>query len=348
MAKQSPKVVPFEQVIAALLDNNTPFSPTYLHRFSDLSAANLKELKKIWPKIDPERRSSLISDLEDLTNHDTIVCFDEIGQIALKDPEARVRAGALNLLWECDDKSLVPVYINMMQKDPDEVVRATAASGLGIFVYLGELEEIPSSLLTKIDDVLLETIKGKDTPLVHRRALESLGYSSRDEVPELFEKAINMTDEQWQASALFAMGRSADSRWEKYVLQKLAVDGEVQLEAARAAGELELKTAREPLLDLLTKTEELDNDLRNVIIWSLSKIGGENVRDTLEKILEDTEEDEEIEFIQNALDNLKFTEGIGILNMLDIDPEIAASSLQVLFEDSDSDKDSHSHRPSKN
>ena len=183
--KPTSKVAPFEQVIKALLDNTNPFSPTYLHRFSDLSPADVIELKKIWPNIETERRASLLKDLEELNNHDTLVCFDEISRIALKDTDPRVRAVGINLLWECDDNHLAPIFIEMMHHDPDEVVRATAASALGMFVYLGELEEIPSQLFSKVETALLEAMKHKDSSLVQRRVLESLGFSSRDEVRPL-------------------------------------------------------------------------------------------------------------------------------------------------------------------
>ena len=331
---QKTKVIPFDQVIAALLDNKKPFSPTYLHRFSDLNDGDVKELKNIWSKIEKDRKAALMVDLEELNNHDTLVCFDAISQIAINDPDPKVRACGITLLWECDDDGLVPRFIQMMQHDPDEVVRATAASALGMFVYLGELEEIPEKLLKQVETVLLEVMNSKDSPLVKRRVLEALGSSSRQEVPELLEKAYNMEDEQWQSSALFAMGRSADNRWEKHVLDRLDARDEILFEAARAAGELELEAAREPLLDMLQKEdEELDEDLRDAIIWSLSKIGGEDVRDVLEKMMDETEDEEELEFIQNALDNLDFTESSApILGMLDFQPKIEEEGLDFIID----------------
>ena len=45
-------------------------------------------------------------------------------------------------------------------------------------------------------------------------ALESLGYSSRPDVIKLIESALQRTESEWQASALTAIGRSADERWE--------------------------------------------------------------------------------------------------------------------------------------
>lgn len=351
--KQTTNVVPFEQVIQALLDTSKPFPPTYLHRFSDLPTREVQELRKVWPKLEDQRRVSLLEDLEDLNNHDTLVCFDDLGRIALEDQDPRARAIGINLLWECDDNHLVPTFIKMMQEDNDEVVRATAASALGMFVYLGELEEIPAPLLAQIESALLAVMNQKDSSLVQRRVLEALGFSSRDEVPPMIEKAIRTADEQWQASALFAMGRSADTRWEKYILKALPIDGEIQMEAIRAAGELELSSAREQLLELLENPEEMEEDLRDAIIWALSKIGGENVRETIEKVLDIIEDEEDMEFIQQALDNLEFTEGANALNMFDVLPKDLEGLVDDFNLDEGDDNDSlteddHPHKPSRN
>jgi HEAT repeat protein len=342
---QKTKVIPFDQVITALLDNNKPFSPTYLHRFSDLTDENLKDLQNIWTNIDKERKASLMKDLEDLNNHDTLVCFDSISHVGINDSDPRVRASSINLLWECDDDKLVPKFIHIMQHDADEVVRATAASALGMFVYLGELEEIDEKLLKQIETALLNVMNNpKESSLVQRRVLEALGYSSREEVPALIEKAYHKEDEQWQSSAIFAMGRSSDGRWEDYVLKSLDAQDEIQFEAVRAAGELEMESARTPLLALLDMGEDdLDEDLRDAVIWSLSKIGGEDVRDVIEKMMDETDDDEVLEFLQNALDNLEFTEGANLFGLVDLetknDPEGLDFIIDLKSKDDDEDED---------
>ena len=58
--------------------------------------------------------------------------------------------------------------------------------------------------------------------------------------------------------------------------------------------------------------EAQDSEIRAAIFWSLSKIGGEEVRETLETILEETEDEEEVEILEEALDNLSFTEDVGL------------------------------------
>jgi HEAT repeat protein len=318
MAKIKKKFIPFSQVLVSLQDTSRPFPPVHLHRFSDLTGTDLAQFKNVWSKIETNRRASLLEDLEELAESDTVVSFDELAKFALSDPEPRIRETALRLLWECEDKKLIPIFLNMMEKDENSLVRASAATALGLFVYKGEVEEIPTELLENIVDHLLKVEKGADDPIVRRRALESLGYSSHDEVQRMIQEAYQLSDKEWQASALFAMGRSADESWEKAILDRLdAHEPEVELEAVKAAGELELQSAREPLISKLDHYSDMDEEVRLSVAWSLSQIGGEQVREVLEKLVEEIEDDEEADYIELALENLAFTEDLPGFGMFD-------------------------------
>ncbi len=66
MAKIKKVQAPFKAIITELLDTSKPFSPTNLHRFSDIDPADLASLRIAWPKVDTARRVSLLEDLEDL------------------------------------------------------------------------------------------------------------------------------------------------------------------------------------------------------------------------------------------------------------------------------------------
>ena len=323
MSKTKKSVVPFKQVVADLLDSSKPFSPTHLHRFSDIDPADLALLRISWLKVDPLRRVALLQDLEDLADTDTLVSFDDLARFALDDTEPEVRASAIRLLWEANDEKLIPILIKLMQSDPDEMVRASAAGGLGLFVFLGELEEIKTDNYKTVVSSLLAVYRSTDKPVVRRRALEALGYSSDEQIPALIEEAYDTNDKDWLASALFAMGRSADERWEKQVLANMdSPNADVQLEAVRSAGELELASARKLILELLKKPEELDDELRTAAIWSISQIGGKGVRERLAKLSEATEDEDEASFIDDAMDNLDFNEGMVSFGMLDMTPKI--------------------------
>jgi len=312
--------VSFQTVVEALFDEGQPFPARYLHRFSDLPPADLKILFKVWPKVSPQRKHTLLEDLEYLAETDTLTCFDDLAHPLLTDPDAPVRVLAIRLLFECEDKKLVPIYLDILKHDENIEARAAAANILGLFVYLGELEEIPAEIHHAIEEQLLEAATSAKETLVRRRALESLGYSGREQVIPLIEAAYRDRNPDWVVSALFAMGRSADERWKKQVLSKLHdPDEDIRSEAVRTAGELELGPARSILLDLLEDEEDLE--LRREIIWALSKIGGEGVRDRLEELFDLETDDEEAEFIEEALDNLFLTEDMAELDLFGVEPD---------------------------
>ncbi len=322
MAKNNPSKVSFAKILEALQDTGAPFSPIYLHRFSDLAPEDLASFKDAWPKVPTARRQALLEDLEELAESDTLLNFDDLGRFALQDSDPQVRIRAINLLWETEDKKLIPVYLRMLTEDADTEVRAAAASALGLYVYLGELEEIPEETHKQVEDSLLTAATGDEPVIVRRRALESLGYSSRPEVPPLVEAAYRKGNPDWLAAALFAMGRSANQRWRDNVMEMFDHASEqVRMEAVRAAGELSLDSARIPLLKMLREEGEEDDDVRLTAIWALSQIGGEHVRDVLEGLLEASEDDDEAGFLENALDNLSFTEDLSQFDLFAYDPE---------------------------
>lgn len=309
----------FDEVIAALRDGSNPFPARYLYRLSGLEGEELGLLARIWPALSTTRRLGLLEDMEMLADSNTMMHFDAVNRIALGDEDARIRLTAVRSLWPSEQPALVPKLFDLLDHDDNPEVRAQAAGALGRFVYLGEVGKIPEVTLKQAEDRLLDIMESDEDELVQRRALESLGYSSRAEVPDLIEEAYESDDDEWIASALFAMGRSADDRWAPLVIERLN-DSSVELsrEAARAAGELELAEALPVLIDLL---QDEDSELRLAAAWSLSQIGGNGVAEALEELLERTEDEDEIDLIENAIENLALTQEMSDLNLMDFSPE---------------------------
>ena len=130
-------------------------------------------------------------------------------------------------------------------------------------------------------------------------ALEALGFSSREEVPALIETAFHHSEYDWVVSAIFAMGRSCDKRWQEPVVKMLDhVLPAVRTVAARAAGEIEISDARERLIELL---EDDNDDARMAATWSLSQIGGEGVQEALDLMLAETEDPEQADLVIYSL-----------------------------------------------
>jgi HEAT repeat protein len=309
----------FQKVLDSLLDSRE-FPRRYLQEFSDIGTPELRTLMDVWPRVELSRKLSLLDELDALAESDTLVSFDDLASALLTDPEPQVRVRAIRLLDETEDIKLVPSFLDMLNNDPDLGVRTEAATALNLFVDLGELEEIPESIYHQVEDALLISITGEDDVRVRRAALESIGYSSREEVATLIQSSYQREDPNWKVSALTAMGRSADERWSDEVTRALvSVNDNIRRAAVQAAGELSLKSSRPLLLRMLS--EEEDSSVLSAVIWSLSQIGGEDVRTYLENLLDQMEDEEQIAFLEEALDNLAFTEDLERFDLFSYDPE---------------------------
>ena len=308
-----------KQLLDAMLNEEKPLHPSYIYRLSDLTEEDLDVLQKSWPKVAAWRRKAIMEDVEEIGQNDYVLSFEEFARYGVQDNEPGVRELAVRSLWEYESRDLIPLYLELLASEDNYNVRAAAATALGKYIFLGEIEELPASTQRRIEDRLLDIVNGKENVLVRRRALESLGFSSREEIPALIENAYNAGSVDWLVSALFAMGQSANKDWTPWVISKLDSDNpEILLEAVRAAGELEISESVPRLIDLL---EEDDYDLRMTAIWSLSQIGGEGVRARLEDLYDETDDEDEADFIDSALDNLDFTEDIALFDLLEVPEE---------------------------
>ena len=307
-------------IIQALLDENTPFPPKYLHRLSDLESEELSLFENSWQKIPEKKRYTLLEDLETLAEADTLLYFEAISRIAIHDPSPRVRFLAIRSLSLYDiSTDLIPILIDILNNDVDKEVRAIAAQTLGEFVYLGEIDSISPSRQKEVESHLIQATKKVEASLVKRRAIEALGYSSNEEVIDIIQTAYDIGELEWTVSALSAMGHSYNKRWNPYIIEHISnPNDDIRFEAIRAAGELEIKETVPVLLESL---EDSSNEIRSASIWALSQIGGEGIFETLNNLLDNAEDDEEINFLEMALDNLSFNEDFKLFELLEI-PEL--------------------------
>ncbi len=294
--------------IHKLLDTSQPFPPQYLLVFSDITDDDMAVVQEIWPQVTVSRKINLLQDLEALMEADTLVSCDDFARFALNDEDANVRSSAISLLWECEDPKLALHFCKVLVSDPSELVRAAAAAALGKFILMGELDEISKKIYNEIVAILLETYNNEQYDHVRQEIMRALSYKEDKDIQSMIQQAFASSEKDWIIAALESMGRSADIRWRDNILEMLdSVEPDFQYEAIRAAGELELKPARAPLLELLDEANG-NADLRYQIIWALSKIGGDSVYETLQDMLDNAEDDEEYDILELALENLEFTD----------------------------------------
>jgi HEAT repeat protein len=299
------------------MDNPVPHK--FYYQLSDLNPKELAAFEATWHELVAERRLSVMDDLHELAEANFEVNFDGIFRLGIEDEDAEVRATSIRALWEAEDETLIAPFITALQKDPTATVRAAAASALGRYVYLGEIEEINETFLKRVEVALLAAINGTDEIEVRRRALEAIAFSSKAEINDLIKKAYAETDELWRVSAVFAMGRNSDEAWAPTVLKEMnSPSPEIRFEATRAAGELGLKHA---VTDLISHTDDGDTQVREAAIWSLGQIGGPEAQEHLRALLAKTTDDAEQDFIQEAIDNADFADEIESLDFLNFDEE---------------------------
>jgi HEAT repeat protein len=204
-----------------------------------------------------------------------------------------------------------------LQNDSNFEVNASAAAALGKFVLLGELEEIPEESANMVQDLLINEYIKTENDFTKQRILESLGYSSNEKINQFISNAIKKDDKKWQLSALFAISRSANNIWEKIVVEKLSdLDPDIQIEAIKAAGELEIESSKELIIEYLESSSP-DKELHMQAIWALSKIGGNDIKELFEEMIEESDDDEKTEILEMAMDNLDLTNGMPSFGLFD-------------------------------
>jgi HEAT repeat protein len=304
-----------QSVIDALLDVDHIFPARYLPFFSDITEQGFNAVREVWPSVPVERKVSLLSDLELAMESDSLLSFDTLAKFALNDDEPNVRSQAISLLWESDDPAYLDILVEILDSDPSTLVQVSAAAGLGRFVLMGELDEIPPRLHKLAISSLRESQTGELSKDVQQEILKSLAYTGSTEINRQIEQAHADPDPTWKLAAVIAMGRTADERWESKILKEMDSNiTAIQNEAVKAAGEIELETARIPLLDML-ESGISDFELRLHVIWALARIGGEDVKESIQALLDEADDEEEIDVIEMALEHLEFSEELPDLDL---------------------------------
>ncbi len=259
---------------------------SHLFILSKMDAPSLTTFKEMWPSIPVQRRRDMLQEMMEITEVNFEVDFDPVFLLGLGDIDAQTRALSIRGLWEHEKPSLIRPLIHLLKTDETAMVREAAASALGKFIYLHELEELDSSEALLAEEALLETIyQGSEDIDVRRRAVEAVSFSSDRRIPPIIESAYYSDYDKMQVSAIFAMGRNADPRWLPLVIEELDNPvSEIRFEACRACGELEAKDAVEKLVSLIE--EDSDVEVQEMAIWALGKIGGQTAREALEECLE--------------------------------------------------------------
>lgn len=260
-----------------------------LYNLSKMSPEALGIFKQAWPTMATKRRRAVMQELMDITEANFEVDFNPVFLLGMADDDEKVRATAIKSLWEYEHPDLIRPLIHLLKTDESVMVKEAAATALGQFIYLRELEEIDWGEATLAEEALLETIyHPTEDANVKRRAVESIGFSGEANIAQIIENAYYDDNDKMRISAIFAMGRNADARWIPWLIKELDNgSAEFRFEAARACGELEAKAAVDKLVILV---DDEDLEVREMAVWALGRIGGDTARKMLEACAESDDE----------------------------------------------------------
>lgn len=288
------------EVEAALLRGEYPRST--LVGLSDLSAAEARRFRRSWGAVAPDVRLAVVSELKDLAEERVDYLFGRVLRAVLDDPEPGVRQRAIGGLWEEQDPTLADLLVALLENDPSEDVRAEAARALARFAELAELGECDEDLADRVRSTLLTTMDHVGESLhVRARALEAASvFAGEERVRAAIDVFFDEDDTGFRATALYAMGRSANASFLPRVLNETASDdAEIRFEAARAAGHIGDSSALPLLADLAT---DEDAEVRHAAISAIGDIGGKAAVRYLRRIAEAAAAAEE-ELVEAALED---------------------------------------------
>jgi HEAT repeat protein len=298
----------FEALLDALRDEELPLPLQDLEKLSDLDRARLETFLSTWSQLSTGRKSLLLSTLGQQADEKFELSFEAINRAVLTEPEADIRRIAISNLWECEDERLVPTYLEALDDKTSTDVRIVAAEALGRYVLLGENAKIAREILSDIENALISTVASDPQVGLLKASVEALGYSSRPEAVRIIADAYEAGEEALRGSALIAMGRSYSEQWKPIVMEELLSPSPVlRNEAARAAGELEIREAVSLLIDLL---DDASDEVRESAVWSLGLIGGDRARKALLELQETSSPEDPLnQVLEDALDHIAFLDG---------------------------------------
>jgi HEAT repeat protein len=266
-----------------------PVSDSRLALLSELEESGRGLLAEEWERIPAPARADLLEELVALADERIELNFEAVARVALGDPEAQVRQLAIEALGESTDRQVGGELVQLLEEDPQEAVRASAAAGLRAFALMREFDSGDIELGDRVIDALRARYEDRTEAVnVRGAALEAVSVRALPWVPGLITDAYYDDDRELRLAALRAMGSTADTRWFDLLEDDLqSGDPDIRSEAAIAVGEI----ADESGVDLLAPL--LGDEVRSVVTAALQALGtiaGEEATDMLRTFVAETED----------------------------------------------------------
>lgn len=267
---------------------------------ADLDRAGASRFAQQWPALPPETREAVARQMLELAELRVDLHFGRVLRMLLDDPSATIRQLAASALWEDEGADLPIRLLALAAEDPSQDVVAQAVQSLAATCDRAATGDVDEALARRLCDELLAIADDPGrAPTVRRRALEVAAVFADDaRVAPLIEDFYDADEPGFRASAVYAMGRTADGRWRSRIVDEfVSDDAELRFEAARAAGELGDSEALPGLIEL---AGDEDPEVRQAAIGAMGRIGGRASLRALQRLAENAAESD-ADAIEDAL-----------------------------------------------
>ena len=278
-------IVSLEALLPQIEDPQRPVGTAQLTVLSNIEGEERERFLQVWRSLSVQRRRDIIDRLAELAEDNVELDFSNVFLAGLVDDDVQVRADSIKALWDFDGREIIGPLLTLL-RDPEALVRADAALGLGRFLLRAELDGRDDARTRDIEDALRAVIADeRELSEVRGRALEAAGARSKDWVRDAISDAYEGGDRRLRISAVHAMGRNCGTAWLPALLEETeSDDAEMRYEAARAAGALGDEAAV-PQLALLADDD--DAEVQEAAIEALGEIGGPSARSVLQSVAEE-------------------------------------------------------------
>ena len=306
------------EVVAALqsessAENFVPAS-TVVYGLSDLSEEAVDQLAPIWSSLPTIYRHRLLRHLVETSESVFELDYDAIAALSLDDENSLIRSAGVDLLWTDETPGTMRRLMDMARKDRSLEVRAGALVGLARFILLGEYGDIPSLDAKDAQELAIGLYQDLNQPIeVRCRALEAVANSSNPIVDMLIAEAYADGNHLLNVSAVYAMGRTCNKKWEDQVLEELdSSDNQLVYEAVQSCGLLQLEDSVRTVGEMVLAD---DREIQLMAIWSLGEIGGKVAFEILCGLEETVDDQEMKEAVEDAVDAASFSLTMSTLDL---------------------------------
>ena len=289
-----------------LEDEDAPLSYSNLIELSDLVSAEMPQFIRSWNQVSSERRAQVVERLVELAEENARLDFAIVLKLALADDDYDVQEKAIAGMWEGEDRTVIPLLLNILQSDAPPPVRASAAAALGKYSLLAQEDKILPKDAQLVQESLMSSLQDDgNTVEVRRRALEAVSPFNTPRIHEYIRWAYGSGEQTLKGSSLYAMGKTQETAWLPAIIPELrSTDPSLRYEAVCACSELGEEDMVEHLIPLL---EDDDTQVQMAAVSAMGNIGGTLAKRALRRCLRDADETLK-EAVQEALDEMDIDE----------------------------------------